>query len=87
LVAAGSSFAAFASGAFLPVLPFFFASGAAAVVTSAVLSVLALFGVGSAISVFTGRHAGRSGLRMAVIGVLVATATFLIGKLVGIGVS
>ena len=86
-VAAGSSFAAFASGAFLPVFPFFFASGAVAVVTSAVLSVLALFAVGSAISVFTGRHAGRSGLRMAVIGVLVATATFLIGKLVGVGVS
>jgi VIT1/CCC1 family predicted Fe2+/Mn2+ transporter len=56
-------------------------------VTSAVLSVLALFAVGSAISVFTGRHAGRSGLRMAVIGILVATATFLVGKLVGVGVS
>jgi len=86
-VAAGSSFAAFATGAFLPVLPFLFSSGAVAVVTSAVLSVLALFAVGSAISVFTGRHAGRSGLRMAVIGILVATATFLIGKLVGVGVS
>jgi vacuolar iron transporter family protein len=86
-VAAGSSFAAFATGAFLPVLPFLFSSGAVAVVTSAVLSVLALFAVGSAISVFTGRHAGRSGLRMAVIGILVATATFLVGKLVGVGVS
>jgi VIT1/CCC1 family predicted Fe2+/Mn2+ transporter len=59
----------------------------AAVVTSALLSLVALFGVGSAISVFTGRHAGRSGLRMAAIGALVATATFLIGKLVGVGVS
>jgi VIT1/CCC1 family predicted Fe2+/Mn2+ transporter len=86
-VAAGWSFVSFAAGAFLPVVPFFFASGFAAVVTSAVLSVTALFGVGSAISVFTGRHAGRSGLRMAVIGVFVATATFLIGKLVGVGVS
>jgi VIT1/CCC1 family predicted Fe2+/Mn2+ transporter len=86
-VAAGSSFASFAAGAFLPVVSFFFATGVTAVVTSAVLSVLALFGVGSAISVFTGRHAGRSGLRMAVIGALVATATFLIGKLVGVGVS
>ena len=86
-VAAGWSFVAFAAGAFLPVVPFFFASGVAAVVTSAVLSVLALYAVGCAISVFTGRHAGRSGLRMAVIGVLVATATFLIGKAVGVGVS
>jgi vacuolar iron transporter family protein len=86
-VAAGSSFAAFAAGAFLPVVPFFFASGAAAVVTSAVLSVLALFGVGCVISVFTGRHAGRAGLRMAAIGAVVATATFLVGKLVGVGVN
>jgi vacuolar iron transporter family protein len=86
-VAAGWSFASFAGGAFLPVVPFFFASGVAAVVTSAVLSVVALFAVGCAISVFTGRHAGRSGLRMAVIGALVATVTFLIGKAVGVGVS
>ena len=86
-VAAASSFAAFAAGAFLPLVPFFFASGAAAVATSAALSVLMLFGVGGAISVFTGRHAGRSGLRMAAIGIVVATATFLIGKAVGVGVS
>ena len=68
-------------------LPFFFGGGVAAVVASALLSVLALFGVGAAISVFTGRHAGRSGLRMAAIGAVVATATFLIGKLVGVGVN
>jgi vacuolar iron transporter family protein len=86
-VAAGSSFAAFAAGAFLPVVPFFFASGVTAVVTSALLSVSALFGVGAAISVFTGRHAGRSGLRMAAIGAVVAAATFLVGKLVGVSVN
>jgi VIT1/CCC1 family predicted Fe2+/Mn2+ transporter len=86
-VAAGSSFAAFAIGAFLPVLPFLFGGGVAAVVASALLSVVTLFGVGAAISVFTGRHAGRSGLRMAAIGAIVATVTFFIGKLVGVGVS
>ena len=86
-IAAGASFAAFAAGAFLPVVPFFFGSGVAAVFTSALLSLVALFGVGSAISVFTGRHAGRSGLRMAAIGALVATATFLVGTLVGVGVT
>lgn len=86
-VAAGSSFGAFAIGAFIPIVPFLFGSGVAAVAMSAVLSVLTLFGVGAAISVFTGRHAGRSGLRMAVIGALVATVTFLIGKLVGVGLN
>jgi VIT1/CCC1 family predicted Fe2+/Mn2+ transporter len=86
-VAAFSSFAAFAAGAVLPVIPFFFGGGLAAVVTAAVLSVVTLYAVGAAISVFTGRHAGRSGLRMAVIGALVASVTFLIGKAVGVGVS
>ena len=86
-VAAASSFAAFAVGAFLPVLPFLFGGGVAAVVASALLSVLTLFGVGAAISVFTGRHAGRSGLRMAAIGAIVAAVTFLIGKLVGVSVT
>src|SRR5918996_4784950 len=86
-VAAGSSFVAFSTGAFIPIVPFMFGSGVAAVVVSAVLSVVTLFGVGAAISVFTGRHAGRSGARMAVIGALVATVTFLIGKLVGVGVN
>jgi VIT1/CCC1 family predicted Fe2+/Mn2+ transporter len=82
-VAAFSSFTAFAVGAFLPVLPFLFSSGTAAVVTAMVLSVLALFGVGAATSIFTGKHAGRAGLRMATIGVVVAAITFGIGKLVG----
>jgi VIT1/CCC1 family predicted Fe2+/Mn2+ transporter len=85
-VAAGSSFLAFALGALLPIVPFFFGGGAAATVTAAVLSVLALFAVGATLSVFTARPAGRSGLRMAVIGALVATATFLVGKAVGVGV-
>jgi VIT1/CCC1 family predicted Fe2+/Mn2+ transporter len=82
-VAAGSSFAAFALGAVLPVIPFLFGSGTAATVVAAVLSMLALFGVGAATSIFTGRHAGRSGLRMATIGGVVAAVTFGIGTLVG----
>jgi VIT1/CCC1 family predicted Fe2+/Mn2+ transporter len=82
-IAAWSSLAAFALGAALPVIPFLFGSGAAATVVAAVLSVVALFLVGAATSVFTGRHAGRSGLRMAVIGAVVAAVTFGIGTLVG----
>ncbi len=85
-VAAGLSFAAFAVGASLPVIPFFFAGGVAPTVVAVVLSLLALFGVGAAISVFTGRSAARSGFRMAAIGALVASTTFLIGKGVGAAV-
>src|SRR5262249_18440757 len=48
--AAGSSFAAFGLGAALPILPFLFGSGAAPTIVAAVLSVVALFGVGAATS-------------------------------------
>jgi len=82
-VAAGSSFVAFAAGASLPVIPFLFGSGTAATVVAAVLSIVALFAVGAATSIFTGRHAGRAGLRMALIGTAVAAVTFGIGSLVG----
>jgi VIT1/CCC1 family predicted Fe2+/Mn2+ transporter len=82
-IAAGSSFTAFAVGALLPVLPFVFTSGTGAVVGAIVVSVLALFAAGAATSIFTGRHAGKAGLRMAAIGAAVAAVTFGIGKLVG----
>jgi VIT1/CCC1 family predicted Fe2+/Mn2+ transporter len=82
-VAASSSFLAFALGASLPVIPFLFGSGDAATAVAAALSILALLGVGAATSIFTGRHAGRSGLRMALIGTSVAVVTFFVGKLVG----
>jgi VIT1/CCC1 family predicted Fe2+/Mn2+ transporter len=82
-VAAVSSFFAFAFGAMLPVLPFLFGSGTAATVVAAVVSIVALFGVGAATSIFTGRHAGRAGLRMACIGAVVAAITFTIGAVVG----
>ena len=45
-VAAGSSFAAFALGAVLPVIPFLFGSGTSATIVAAVLSIVALFAVG-----------------------------------------
>lgn len=82
-VAAISSFLAFALGALLPVLPFMLGSGTAPTVVAAFLSVVALFAVGAATSIFTGRHAGRAGLRMAVIGAMVAAVTYLVGTAVG----
>jgi VIT1/CCC1 family predicted Fe2+/Mn2+ transporter len=85
-VAAISSFVAFAIGAVIPVIPFLVGSGTAATITAAVVSVVALFAVGAATSIVTGRHAGRSGLRMALIGAVVATVTFFIGKAVGTNV-
>lgn len=83
--AAISSFLLFALGALVPVLPFAFGlSGVPALVASALVSGLALFSFGAALSIFTGRSPIFSGARMLVIGAAAATVTFLIGKLVGI---
>ena len=86
-VAAGSSFASFAAGALVPVIPFLVGSGTAALVAAIVLSALTLVLVGAALSVFTGRSAGRGSLRMLGIATMVGTASFLIGRLVGASVA
>lgn len=86
-VAAISSFLAFAVGASLPVIPYLFTGGGAALGIAASVSVLALFGVGAVISVFTGRNAAKAGIRMVIIGVVVASVTYAIGKLVGVGIA
>jgi VIT1/CCC1 family predicted Fe2+/Mn2+ transporter len=85
-VAAVSSFVAFAFGALLPILPFLFGSGTAPTVVAAVLSLIALFVTGATTSIFTGRHAGRAGLRMSAIGAVVAATTYGIGSAVGTAV-
>ena len=86
-VAAGSSFIAFAIGAVLPVIPFFFASGGTAIAIAAAIAALALSAVGGAISVFTGRPALVIGFRMIVIGIITGAITFGIGKAIGVSVS
>ena len=81
------SFFSFAAGALIPLLPFFVATGAMALLASACLSALALFGVGAAISLFTGRHAWLGGLRMLAIGGAAGALTYLIGKVIGVGLA
>ncbi|MSQ42467.1 MAG: rubrerythrin family protein [Dehalococcoidia bacterium] len=81
--AASASFVLFAVGAILPVVPFFFGAGAAAIAGSALLSALGLFGVGSGITLLTGRSVRFSGLRQVVLGVAAAAVTFGIGTVVG----
>ncbi len=84
---ASSSFAAFATGAIVPVAPYLFARSAGAFVASIVLSLVALFAVGAGISLLTGRSLLRSGLRQLLVGTLAAAATFGIGRLIGVSVS
>lgn len=85
--AAISSFAAFAVGAMLPLAPFLLGGGPAALPIAVSVTGAALFAVGAALSLFSGRNAVFGGLRMLVIGALAGGATFGIGQLLGVGVA
>jgi VIT1/CCC1 family predicted Fe2+/Mn2+ transporter len=78
------SLASFAVGSALPLLPFFWLRGPAALGTSIALSATGLFAVGAATSLFSGRRALGGGARMLGIGAAAGGATYLIGKLVGV---
>jgi VIT1/CCC1 family predicted Fe2+/Mn2+ transporter len=82
--AAGSSFVAFAVGAIIPLLPFLLTSGAAAIVISVTLALAALFMVGAAVSLLTGRGLIFSGLRQMSIGGAAAVVTFAVGSIIGV---
>jgi VIT1/CCC1 family predicted Fe2+/Mn2+ transporter len=84
--AAITSFFLFFAGAVAPVLPFVFLSGTVAIVTSLAASGLALFLIGAAITLLTGRGVLYSGLRQLFIGMAAAGVTFGIGRLIGISV-
>ena len=85
--AAISSFLSFAAGALIPLLPFLTAGGDIALIASIAASAVALFVVGAALSLFTGRHALRGGLRMLGIGAAAGTLTYSIGSLLGVSLS
>ncbi len=82
-VAAFTSFALFALGAIIPLIPFVFGSGPAEVVASIIVSALALMAVGAAITVVTGASVLRTGGRQVLLGMLAAAITFGLGSLVG----
>jgi VIT1/CCC1 family predicted Fe2+/Mn2+ transporter len=81
--AALSSFFSFAGGAALPVIPYMVGSGTAALTGAAALAGVALFTVGAAISLLTGRPMLRSGSRQLFIGAVTATGTYLVGLAFG----
>ena len=82
--AAITSFVLFSFGAIFPVLPFLFLSGWTAVATSVAISGLVLFGVGAAITLFTGRSVWVSGGRQLVLGLGAAGLTYGLGAALGV---
>jgi len=84
LGAAVASFVSFAAGAAVPLVPFLVAGrGTDALVATAALTVIALFGVGLALSLFTGRQALRGALRMVLIGGGAGVVAFGVGRALG----
>jgi vacuolar iron transporter family protein len=86
--AALGSFAAFSAGAIVPVVPFLFAVDASTpyVAASAGMSGLAMFAVGAALTLFTGRSPLKSGGRQLGLGAAAAVATYVIGRIIGVSV-
>ncbi|MGA9192989.1 MAG: VIT1/CCC1 transporter family protein [Anaerolineales bacterium] len=72
-------------GAVIPIIPFIFLSGPAAIWLGIGISMLAHFAVGASRAIFTGRPAIRSGFEMFLVGMGVAVATFVIGRFFGVG--
>ena len=86
-VAAATSFALFAAGAIVPVLPFLFLAGGSAVAVSVALSALALFALGAGITLMTGRSVLFSGARQVLFGLAAAALTFGVGRLIGVSLA
>ncbi|MGI8984096.1 MAG: VIT1/CCC1 transporter family protein [Acidimicrobiales bacterium] len=82
--AALSSFVTFSIGASIPLVPYFFGTGNAAMVTAIVLSVVAALAVGAALARFTGRPLARSAGRQLVFSAVPAALTYAIGSAVGV---
>ncbi|MEV0586157.1 VIT1/CCC1 transporter family protein [Nonomuraea sp. NPDC050310] len=80
-LAAGSSFAAFAAGAAVPVLPF--ALGATGLLVAALASVLGLLLAGGIVARLTARPWWAGALRQLVLGAFAAAVTYGIGSAVG----
>jgi VIT1/CCC1 family predicted Fe2+/Mn2+ transporter len=81
------SFLLFAAGAIVPVLPFLLVTGTTAIIASIAISAAGLFTIGSAITLFTGRSILYSGVRQVLFGLAAAAAVYLIGHLMGAGMS
>jgi vacuolar iron transporter family protein len=74
----------FAVGAIIPVAPFIFLTGMGAVAASLGVSAAALFVIGAAITLFTGRNASYAGSRQLLFGLAAAGLTYGIGRVLGV---
>lgn len=84
--AAAYSFLAVSIGASLPLIPWLFTGGTAAILGSVVLGLIGALVLGAIVGVFSGRSPVLAALRQAFIASLAAAVTFGIGTVVGVGI-
>jgi VIT1/CCC1 family predicted Fe2+/Mn2+ transporter len=82
-VSATSGALSTALGATIPVIPFFFMTGTNAVITAAIVSLVAHFAVGAAKSLITVRSWWASGFEMTAVGAVEGAVTYAIGLWLG----
>jgi VIT1/CCC1 family predicted Fe2+/Mn2+ transporter/rubrerythrin len=85
LISASSGALSTAVGAIIPVIPFFFMQGIPAVITAAIVSLIAHFAVGAAKSLITVRSWWSSGMEMTIVGAIEGAVTYGLGILLGKG--
>jgi len=83
-IVAFSSFWAFAIGAIVPLAPWFFTDGSTAAIMSVILGVMGAAVVGMLLARFTERSAVRTAMRQVLVAAGAATATYLIGSVLGV---
>ena len=82
-----SSFFAFAIGAVVPLVPWFFTDGADATVASVVLATLAAAVVGWLVGSLTERSRLRAAMRQVLVAAMACGATYVIGTALGVSVA
>lgn len=83
MTAAVTSFILFALGAIMPVIPFLLTEGVPALVGSAILSAIGLFGLGGGMTLLTGRNPWYAGVRQLALGLAAAVLTYVVGGVIG----
>jgi vacuolar iron transporter family protein len=79
--AVATAFLLFALGAVVPLVPLVLLSGWGAAMAALVAALIALFGIGVALTIFTGSNAVLSGTRQAAIGLGIAAVAYVTGAL------
>jgi vacuolar iron transporter family protein len=85
--AAISSFLSFSVGAILPLFPWFFTEGSAAVIASIVIGAIAALALGATIGLMSGRNVLTTALRQLGVAAVAAAVTYGVGHLLGVSAS